>query len=69
MSAIAKSLRVMFVGVGVAAAFALPGALSGLTGCECDECRSTPGGCYKFDQCYGSVCNYNGPACTEGCVL
>lgn len=68
MEKFVEKLRLALGCVAVVALLALPGAAMGFDGCDCDGCRSTPDGCFKSDKCVNEICNWNGPACSEGCA-
>lgn len=63
MEQLMKSFRLALACAGLVSVLALPGAVSGFSGCDCPECRSTPSGCWEWDQCPNDICNWNGPEC------
>jgi hypothetical protein len=66
MKQMMTGLRFALALAGLVSLLALPGAVSGFSGCECEACKSTPDGCFESDKCIGEICNWNGPEC-DGC--
>lgn len=63
MKRIITSLRLALAGAGVVSLLALPGAVQGFYGCDCDDCRQVGAECYEWDKCPNNTCNWNGPEC------